>query len=299
MNLLQLFTKFQDNQQAIEYLEQIRWSKGVICVYCNSNKTCKHKEQNKTRWQCWGCKKSFSVTVGTIFHHSHVPLNKWFMLIVLMLNAKKGLSSLQASRDLGLRPMTTWSMMHRIRKAMATDQAELLKGIVEMDECYIGGKPRKENKKDDDCDAGGNPRGRGTKKEAVVGAVERNGNVKIEQVSKMMLNAKGLLAFVRKNIDTAETLLVTDEYKAYNRMNKIIPHYSVNHSKEYVKGDIHTNTIESFWAILKRGIIGQFHKVSKKYLQQYLDEFEYRYNRRDLATKDIFNNLLMRTIYEK
>lgn len=295
MNLLQLFTKFQDNQQAIEYLEQIRWSKEIICVYCNSNKTCKHKEQNKTRWQCWNCKKSFSVTVGTIFHHSHVPLNKWFMLIALMLNAKKGLSSLQASRDLGIPQVTTWSMMHRIRNAMATDQGGLLKGIVEMDECYIGGKPRKENKKDDD-DSKGNPRGRGTKKEAVVGAVERKGNVKVEQVSKMMLNAKGLLAFVRKNMDIAETLLVTDEYTGYNKMNDKIVHYSVNHSREYVKGDIHTNTIESFWAILKRGIIGQFHKVSKKHLQKYLNEFEYRYNRRNLETKDVFNNLLMRAV---
>ena len=299
MNLLQLFTKFQDNQQAIEYLEQIRWNEEVICVYCNSNKTCKHKEQNKTRWQCWNCKKSFSVTVGTIFHHSHVPLNKWFMLIALMLNAKKGLSAYQASRDLGIRRPTVWSMMHKIRNAMATDQGELLKGIVEMDECYIGGKPRKENKKDDDSDNNGNPRGRGTKKEAVVGAVERKGNVKVEQVSKMMLNAKGLLAFVRKNMDIAETLLVTDEYTGYNKMNDKIAHYSVNHSKEYVKGDIHTNTIESFWAILKRGIIGQFHKVSKKHLQKYLNEFEYRYNRRNLDTKDVFNNLLMRATYGK
>jgi len=281
MNLLQLFTKFQDNQQAITYLEQIRWKDGVICTKCSSNKTCKHREKTKTRWQCWNCHHVFSVTVGTIFHHSHVPLNKWFMLIALMLNAKKGLSSLQASRDLGLRPMTTWSMMHRTRKAMATDQLELLKGIVEMDECYIGGKPRKENKKDDDDNNKGNPRGRGTKKEAVVGAVERNGNVKIEQVSKAMLNKKGLLAFVRKNMDITETLLVTDEYKAYNNMGKTIAHYSINHSYEYARGDIHTNTIESFWAILKRGIIGQFHKVSKKYLQQYLDEFEYRYNRRN------------------
>lgn len=297
MNLIQLFTKFQDNQQAIEYLEQIRWGEEVICVYCNSNKTCKHKEQNKTRWQCWGCRKSFSVTVGTIFHHSHVPLNKWFILIALMLNAKKGLSSLQASRDLGLRPMTTWSMMHRIRKEMVTDQAELLKGIVEMDECYIGGKPRKENKKDDDNNDGkGNPRGRATKKQAVVGAVEREGSVKIEHVSKSMLDNKGLLDFVRKNIDIAETLLVTDEYKGYNNMKDKIAHYSVNHSREYVKGDIHTNTIESFWAILKRGIIGQFHKVSKKYLQKYLDEFEYRYNRRDQETKDVFNNLLMKAV---
>ena len=153
MNLIEIFAKFQDNQQAIEYLEQIRWRDGVICTKCGSNKTCKHREKTKTRWQCWNCHHIFSVTVGTIFHHSHVPLNKWFMLIALMLNAKKGLSSLQASRDLGLRAMTTWSMMHRIRNAMATDQGELLKGIVEMDECYIGGKPRKENN-----DSKGSPR---------------------------------------------------------------------------------------------------------------------------------------------
>lgn len=296
MNLLQLFTKFQDNQQAIEYLEQIRWRDGVICTKCGSNKTCKHREKTKTRWQCWNCHHIFSVTVGTIFHHSHVPLNKWFMLIALMLNAKKGLSAYQASRDLGIRRPTVWSMMHRIRNAMATDQGELLKGIVEMDECYIGGKPRKENKKDDDSDNNDNPRGRGTKKEAVVGAVERKGNVKVEQVSKMMLNAKGLLAFVRKNMDITEILLVTDEYTGYNKMNDKIAHYSINHSKEYVKGDIHTNTIESFWAILKRGIIGQFHKVSKKHLQKYLNEFEYRYNRRNLETKDVFNNLLMKAV---
>lgn len=259
MNLLQLFAKFQDNQQAIEYLEQIRWRDGVICTKCGSNKTCKHREKTKTRWQCWNCHHIFSVTVGTIFHHSHVPLNKWFMLIALMLNAKKGLSAYQASRDLGIRRPTVWSMMHRIRNAMATDQGELLKGIVEMDECYIGGKPRKENKKDDDGNnlPPTNKRGRGTKKEAVVGAVEREGNVKVEQISKMMLNAKGLLAFVRRNMDIAETLLVTDEYKAYNNMNKTIAHYSINHSYEYAKGDIHTNTIESFWAILKRGIMGQ------------------------------------------
>ena len=300
MNLLQLFTKFQDNQQAIDYLEQIRWSKEVICVYCNSNKTCRHKEQNKTRWQCWNCKKSFSVTVGTIFHHSHVPLNKWFMLIALMLNAKKGLSSLQASRDLGLRPMTTWSMMHRIRKAMTTDQADLLKGIVEMDECYIGGKPRKENKKDDDDENNtGSPRGRGTKKTAVVGMVERGGNVKAKSVAKNELNFIDFSKIIRKNINVAESLLVTDEYKAYNRMNKVIPHYSVNHSREYVKGDIHTNTIESFWAILKRGIIGQFHWVSKKYLQNYLYEFEFKYNNRANKTNITFEDLIGRMCYVK
>jgi transposase-like protein len=187
-------------------------------------------------------------------------------------------------------------MMHRIRKAMSTDQAELLKGIVEMDEIYVGGKPRKDNKKNDDTDDKGNPRGRGTKKEAVIGAVERKGNVKAIQVAKSMLCSKNLMQFVRKTI-ASDAILMTDEYKGYNNMNKLINHRTINHSYEYANGDIHTNTIESFWAVLKRGIMGQFHKVSKKYLQNYLNEFEYRYNRRNQNEKDIFNNLLKSAIY--
>ena len=296
MNIFEFFKKFEQNENAIKYLEEIRWKDEVICPYCSSKKTCKHQEKNKSRWQCWGCKKSFSVTVGTIFHHSHIDLNKWFLLIALILNAKKGLSACQAARDLGMNRPTVWSMMHRIRKAMATDQAELLKGIVEMDECYIGGKPRQENKKDDEPDNKGNPRGRGTKKTPVVGMVERGGNIKTIATTKYELKSKDLLKLVRKNINMKETILLTDEYLGYNNMNKIVAHLTINHSYEYANGDIHTNTIESFWAILKRGIVGQFHKVSKKYLQSYLYEFEYRYNGRNQGNNDIFNNLLMRGV---
>ena len=192
-----------------------------------------------------------------------------------MQNAKKGLSSLQAGRDIEVSQTTTWSMMHRIRKAMSDDES-LLSGIIEMDETYVGGKPRKENKKDDDENNIGSPRGRGTKKTPVVGMVERNGNIKAKSSSKFKLKFTDFLKLIRKNVNIAESLLVTDEYKAYNNMNSVIPHYSINHSKEYVRGDIHTNTIESFWAILKRGIMGQFHWISKKYLSNYIDEFCYR-----------------------
>jgi len=131
MNLFSLFKEFEDNDKAVAYLESIRWKDGVICPYCNSDKTCKHNEKNKTRWQCWDCHKSFSVTVGTIFHRTHVHLNKWFLLVALMLNAKKGLSSCQAAKDLNMHQPTVWSMMQRIRKALATEQMDLLKGIVE------------------------------------------------------------------------------------------------------------------------------------------------------------------------
>ncbi len=197
MSLLGLFQRFQDNEQAIVYLESVRWNGKPICTYCGSDKTCKHKTGKSRRLQCWNCRKSFSVTVGTIFHHSHIPLNKWFWLISLMLNAKKGLSACQAARDLQMNRPTVWSMMHRIRKAMATDQAALLQGIVEMDECYVGGKPRKGDHDDDDKPK----RGRGTKKIPVVGIVEREGELRIESAKKIKLTSKNLMELVRKYVD--------------------------------------------------------------------------------------------------
>lgn len=172
MNILELIKKFPTQEACIKHLEQVRWNGKPLCVYCGSDKVCKKTEKNKERLQCWGCKKSFSVTVGTIFHHTHIELQKWFLVMSLMLNAKKGLSAYQIARDLGMRRPTVWSMMHRIRKAMASDQSELLSGIVEMDETYIGGKPRPKNNKDDD-DFTPLKRGRGTDKGCVIGMIER------------------------------------------------------------------------------------------------------------------------------
>ena len=180
MNIIQIFEKFPTQESCMAHLEKVRWNDKPVCTYCTSDKVCRHKEENKSRWQCWNCNKSFSVTVGTIFHHTHVPLQKWFLLIALMMNAKKGLSACQAARDIELRRPTVWSMMHRIRKAMADDGA-LLAGVIEMDEAYIGGSPRKSNDRDDDNNA---PRGRGTKKIPVVGMVERGGDVKAAKVGK-------------------------------------------------------------------------------------------------------------------
>ncbi len=295
MNIIELSRKFSTPEKAIKHFEKVRWCGNVVCPYCKSDKTCKHHAQGKKRWQCWNCKKSFSVTVGTIFHHSHIPLNQWFLLMALMLNAKKGLSAYQAARDLGMNRPTVWSMMHRIRKAMETSEGELLKGIVEMDETYVGGKPRKgKDKNDNDDDKPSSPRGRGTKKTPVVGMVERGGNVKAIATSKYELKSKDLQGLVRNHVDTEETILVTDEYKGYLGMKNLICHLTINHQKAFVEGDVHTNTIESFWAILKRGIIAQFHKVSKKYLQSYLHEFEYRYNFRHTDSESVFNNLLNR-----
>lgn len=129
---ISIFEEFADNDKAVTYLESIRWKDGVSCPYCNTNKTCKHHDEKRSRWQCWNCKTSFAVTVGTIFHRTHVPLNKWFWLIAVMLNAKKGLSSSQAARVLDIRQPTAWSMMNRIRKAIDNDQTDLLKSIFDM-----------------------------------------------------------------------------------------------------------------------------------------------------------------------
>lgn len=287
MNIITLFETFKTEQQAIEYLEKIRWRGSPHCPYCDSNKICRHvsNDRKHQRWQCQDCTKAFSVTVGTIFHRTHIPLRSWFLVIALMLNAKKSASACQISRDVGIRRPTVWSMMHRIRKAMANDekQKELLCGIVEADETYIGGKPRKGDKKE-------NKRGRGTKKTPVLGVVERNGNVYAEVSSKKALNQKGLSKFISNNIDTSSSLLITDQYKGYTGLAKIVLHAVINHSKSYVEGIIHTNTIEGFWALVKRAFYGQHHHYSKRYAPLYIAESCYKYNYRKVDCS--FNGML-------
>lgn len=297
MNIIKIYDKFPTQEACLAHLEQIRWGEQPNCPYCSSvNKIYRHKEAEKVRWQCGECTRSFSVTVGTIFHHTHVDLQKWFLLISLMLNAKKGLSAYQAARDIELRRPTVWSMMHRIRKAMAHD-GSLLRGIVEMDEAYVGGKPRKKNNRDDDPKGGNKEHcGKGTAKIPVVGMVERGGKVRAGKVAKIELFAEHLEKLIRGNISLNDSVLMTDSYSGYKRMKKILPHKKVNHTKEYARGGVHTNTIESFWALLKRGIIGQFHKVSAKYLDWYIDEFCYRYNLRHMDAGTAFGLTLGRML---
>ncbi len=291
MNIIQIFKQFPDQESCIQHLEQVRWGDKPKCPYCGSEHT--YKRTSDLRHHCNSCKKSFSVTVGTIFHDTRIPLQKWFLAISLILNAKKGISSRQLGRDLEVNKDTAWRMGMKIRDAMK-DNGELLSGIVEMDETYVGGKPRKSGKKkDDDGNGKGNPRGRGTKKTPVVGMVERGGRVKAEKVDKSQLKAKDMNELVRKSIDTDKpSVLVTDEYKGYAHVHKLLKHYTINHQFEYANGDIHTNSIESFWAIVKRGIIGQYHKVSVRHLDKYLDEFCFRYNHRKGDTQETFNSVI-------
>jgi transposase-like protein len=280
-SLVEIYRRFPTKEAAVAHLEVVRWPKGPICPNCGADTVSRKREPNQAdRLQCWSCERSFSATVGTIFHNSHIDLQRWFLLIALMLNAKKGLSAMQAARDLEMRRPTVWSMMHRIRGAMV-DDGRLLYGLVEMDEAYVGGKPRRSNRKDDNDPK---PRGRATSKTPVVGAVERGGRVKVKAVNKSDMTADDMEALTRAFVDCPTSTITTDEYSGYNGLNNFVAHRRVNHSVAYVEYDLfgatHTNTIESFWAILKRAILGQFHHVSRKYLPLYLREIAYRYNMR-------------------
>jgi len=204
-SIVSIYRRFPTKESCLEHLEKVRWKDEPCCPYCKSEKVSKKVEkEQRDRWQCSLCRKSFSVTVGTIFHNSHVDLQRWFLLISLMFSAKKGLSAMQAARDLEMRRPTVWSMMHRIRAAMV-DDGRFLAGVVEMDETYIGGKPRKSNYKDPDDK--GSPRGRGTDKAPVVGAVERGGRVKAKAVKKEEMTAADMVRLVKAMMDTKNTVL--------------------------------------------------------------------------------------------
>lgn len=285
MNIIQIYKKFPTEDSCIKHIEKVRWQNTPICPYCKSKKQTPLTKEN--RYHCNNCNTSFSVTVQTIFHHTHLPLQKWFLAISLILNAKKGIASRQLARDIEVNPKTAWFMQMRIRKAM-NEYGELLKGIVEMDETYVGGKPRKNSGQY-------NKRGRGTKKTPVVGMVERDGNVKAKTQPKEKMKANDMKRIIDKNLDKDNTVLMTDDYKGYAPLNKIIEHHIINHSSgKYVDGDIHTNTIEGFWALLKRGIIGQYHHVTKKHLNKYIDEFCFKYNNR--KNVNVFDLVLDRAV---
>ena len=286
MNIIEIISRFENQSECIRYLEQVRWGDTPTCPYCKST----HTTRNQHRHYCYNCKTSFSVTVGTIFHHTHLPLQKWLLAVSLVLNAKKGLSALQLSRDLQVNKNTAWRIGMQIRKAMTQrEHRELLTGIVEMDETYIGGKPRK--RKD------GPPSKRGVANKApVVGAVERGGSVTAKAVRRDRMQRDHMRAFVKERIDTTQATLMTDEAKVYRSMGLVLPHAVIKHSAWYVDGDIHTNTIEGFWSLLKRGMFGQYHSVNRKHLQRYVDEFCFRYNRRKMPPMAAFESTIKRGV---
>ena len=214
----------------------------------------------------------------TMFQGTHLPLQKWFCAIALIVNAKKSLSSCQLARDLNLNQKSAWYMQQRIRAEMATKQGRIkLTGLIEADETYIGGRPRKRNKRSDDKP---NPRGGGTRKTAVIGAVQRSGKVVAEVADD--LSSRGVLSFIkRRHQPSRSSVLVTDENAAYNAVRRIMDHCVIRHSERYVDGAIHTNTIEGVWSLLKRAWYGSHHHYyTKQYTPLYVAEACFKYNHR-------------------
>ena len=288
MNLLTAIEKFPTQESCIDHLERVRFRDDPFCPLCGAVGECARKKEGNIigRWNCHACKSSFNVLSGTMFQGTHLPLQKWFMAIALIVNAKKSLSSCQLARDLNLTQRSAWYVQQRIRAEMATRQGKvLLRGIVEADETYVGGKPRKRNRR---SGGGGNaPRGRGTSKTPVIGAVERGGKV-VARVADD-LSGRGVLAFIKQAIDPPASVLITDEFKAYNAVRQIMSHAVIHHARQYSDGDIHTNTIEGVWSLLKRAWYGSHHHYTKRYTPFYVAEACYKYNnRKNKRTFDTF-----------
>jgi len=275
-NLIEIMERIGSKEKARELIERLRWPDGPVCPHCGSDKIYRLSAKKNSKkpcrnglLKCKDCRKQFSVTVGTIFEDSHIPLNKWLISIYLICASKKGISANQLCRMLGITYKSAWFMAHRIRFAMSQQPlSEKLSLVVEADETYVGARsPGK--------------RGRGAgNKTKVFSLIQRNGESRSFKVDNV--KGKTLKAIIKKNVvDTAHVM--TDEFKAYYGLEKLVAkHSTVNHGeKEYVRGIVHTNFAESYFSLLKRGILGTFHHVSEEHMQRYLDEFDYRWTRRN------------------
>jgi transposase-like protein len=287
VNIREISIKFATEEQCLEYVEKMRWPDGVVrCPTCGDKnvkrvlRTAVSKNRRPWFYLCLNkdCHQQFSPTAGTLFADSHLPLIVWFHAIGLLLNAKKGISAKQLQRDLGIGGYkTAWYLNHRIREAMKDGSPVPLGGIVEIDETYVGGRIR----------------GKGVKfakkqKQVVMGAVQRGGKLRLQHIPDAKIAT--ISGFVKATLAQDVERVMTDQHGAYP--SALAPEFTQRHERvnhiagEYVRGDVYTNSIESAFSLLKRGVVGQFHKLSGKHLHRYLAEFEYRFNRRNDA--DVF-----------
>jgi transposase-like protein len=277
MKLIDVTKKFTTDDKCLDYIEQMRWPNGEIgCVHCGEvgriskiTREAEGKNKRTRLFQCLACGKQFSATSGTIFNDTHLPLTKWFMAIAIICEAKKGMSALQVQRHLGVNYRTAWHLCHRIREAMA-EMGGLLSGVVEVDETYVGGKVKRVGK----------PFVKKNKKDVVIGLIERGGKLRLVPVPD---NKMAIIEPVIEKHVSPDAILQTDDSAIYHIIGKRrFPgrHRTINHISAYAIGENHSNTIESAFSLLKRGIIGSFHKVSSKHLGRYCNEFSYRFNRR-------------------
>ncbi len=289
-SLIDLMDAIPDEQSAIDHFTAIRWKNGAYCPHCGSTKV--YHFSDKKNHKCGDCKKRFSIKVGTIFGDTKIGLRKWFMAIWLITSHTKGIASTQLAKDIKVTQKTAWFMLHRLRHAARTPSFNApLDGDVEVDETYTGGKAKNMHSKD--RKAGKQHRN----KSAVMGMKQRDGELRTIHVptpTKRIVHGA-----VRANV-SKKARLITDHAQYYKGLSGEYNHVSVNHTAgEYVRGDVHTNSIESAWALLKRQIIGIHHWVSSKHLQRYLDEMMFRQNRRDASEGNRVNMLLGDTSYKR
>lgn len=272
------------DERCREALKRLRWPNGVECPRCHDTRISTLKDYG--RFECAACEYQFTVTSGTIFHDSHLPLRMWFLAVLLLCEAKKGMSAMQIKRTLWGQHKgsykTAWYLCHRIRAAMASCEKPMMHGTVEMDETYVGGRKRrvamavaKESK------------------QVVVGIRQRSGDLRFFHATDA--KSKTLARFINENVSADVDVIVTDDFPAYppamRRTGNAAKHKTINHSSGvYVDGDIHTNTVESAFSLLKRGIIGTWHRISAKHLPAYLEEMSFRFNRRKRS--DLFMDTL-------
>lgn len=289
MNLLDIYKELNTDEKCLTFLENMRWPDGVKCIACESlrisrittkgkvNKKSGKVSPDRKLFQCNDCRFQFTATTGTIFHDTHLPLPKWFLAIALITESKKGMSANQLSRALGVQYRTAWHLAHRIRKSMIEPNAPKLTGIVEVDETYVGGRYRGKNRR----------QGVKKDKEVVMGIRERGGDLRLIHIEAP--TSAALSEQIKQHVDPAVKMVVTDEWNAYPAAMigagiHGSKHETIKHKEKiYVRGNVHTNTVESAFSLFKRGIVGSFHQVSLKHLQRYLDEFSFRFNNRKAA----------------
>jgi len=282
MTLADVMANFSTDERCRELLRRLRWPAGIECPRCKMPAV--ELETERELFYCKDCDYQFTVTAGTIFNDSHLPLTKWFMATLLLCEAKKGMSACQIQRTIGVSYKTAWYLCHRIRAAMAATDKPMLSGQIEMDETYIGGRGK-----------GLTRRGRGTKKRPVLGIRQRNGELRMFHAEDV--TSRSLEKFLRENVGEDVDVFFTDEFNVYRGIAKRmgLKHKVVQHStKEYVRGEAHTNTVESAFSLFKRGLRGSWHKLSSKHLQAYLEEMTFRFNRRDKS--DLFVDTLRHMI---